>query len=133
MGPAEQRLRSYDRIQPLVWGHLACGSDDVHKLADVAGGAIARWTWQAAGAQTLPLSRAAQVRRVDRLWGLTAARARARASLAALAYVAAGQIRSGDIRTLQDASLQRHQRATSLAYSLAAGPAVVSPPLLPRG
>ena len=129
MGPAEQRIKSYGAILGLVWGHVGCASDDAHQLADLAGAEIARRTWRTSGAQTFLLSRAAQVSRVYRLWGLNAARARARASLAALGLVVGGQLRSGDPRLLQDVTLQRHQHPQALGYSLAAGPVIHSTPL----
>ena len=63
--------------------------DATHKLAMLVGSGIAEWTWWDVGGQDFLASCAAQQRRVYREWGLSAARARARTTLATLALLIA--------------------------------------------
>ena len=129
-GLMEQRFRSYGDLVTVVWGHVVNASDTTHKLAALVGSGIAERTWRDVGgqdflpSQDFPTSCAAQQRRVYSEWGLSAARARARTTLATLALLAGGDD-GGVRRSVQAVTLQRRQREIALAYTLAEAP----PPL----
>ena len=129
----EQRLSSYGDLVTVVWGHVANASDATHKLAMLVGFGIAEQTWRDVGGQDFPTLCAAQQRRVYPEWGLTAARARARTTLATLAVLAGGDA-GGVRRSVQAVTLQRRQRESAQAYTLAeALPPLYSSPFFVLG
>ena len=72
------RLRGFGPVRALVWGAYGEASDDVHQLADVVAGEMARREWRVRGARSEAEARSYYVARLRRSWGIMVAREMAR-------------------------------------------------------
>jgi len=128
-GPAESRIASFGAVRGLVFGHLAQASADAHKLLELCAYADARRTWRTSGLPDLDAASRAQVNRYYAEWGLTAARARARALLRLLPH-ALGQATGSRIhvRSVHADVARRQDQARQQWYDVPGGAVIRSQP-----
>ena len=81
------RLQQLGPIRSLVWGAYAEASDDVHQLADVVAGEMARREWRVRGARSEAEARSYYVARLRRSWGIMVAREMARFRLRRVPFI----------------------------------------------
>ena len=126
VGPVEERLRSYERVWPLVFGAFGETNDEVERLMHVLAEAGAEKHWRRMKARSAEEAKGAFAWLLRRRWGITALRENARLRLDRLQYLGAGA-RGGDQRaaaSFANAERRSQARADALEFS-SFGPSTV--------
>ena len=134
MGPVERRLRSFNRVLPLVFGAFGETSDGVETLLHGLADAGAQRHWRRMKARRPEEAQGAIAWLLRRRWGITAIRENARLTLDRLQYVGSNpRLNQRGSQSVSNAENRARARADALEFS-AHGPSVgdTRPPVATR-